>query len=500
MGSGLAIGDDQAHGLGIAVTVEESTGEHEGVVEVGALDVARRKIGELLGVHRAREVGEGDHLEGIERVRRRRERLQRHGGRLGRAPGVVHHHGERLVDEQCDRRARAGLGLAHLEVVGGQPGGSVREPAAHGIAHRAHHVEGLLVAELPGPRLAGELPGGASIVDVVIAARARTQVGEDTAQRRASDAPHGLGAELGALGEVALLAQLALDLAQPLDVVDSLAAEGTLHRLDVDVVEGRTRIVLRELRLEGLEIGHLRQRLGGIGQAEAALALHALAPLPGKVRTQCPQVILQLRHLRGEVEVLPGLLHEPGELLALLRGHRVEHALHRRGPAREVVEQLLEALGAVGEEVSVRVHELLEVLAHVIAATVLVEHRVEIGEHVLQCLLRLRCRRRLQSAGEVLELLVEHVAAQHLADLVVRRPALRGAPVVVSEFADGARRVLGQHVERGLAEARVVGGIREEGAALMLEGFLELLADLLEEAVETAGLLQLAAALLQPTA
>ena len=101
-------------------------------------------------------------------------------------------------------------------------------------------------------------------------------------------------------------------------------------------------------------------------------------------------MVLQLRHLGCEVHVLPGLLHEPGELLALLGGHRVEHALHGGRPAREVVEQLLEALRTIGEELPVLVHELLEVLAHILAAPMLVEHRIEVGQHVLHRLLLLR--------------------------------------------------------------------------------------------------------------
>ena len=223
----------------------------------------------------------------------------------------------------------------------------------------------------------------------MLAAGAGTQVGEDTTQRGAADASHRLGAELGALGEVALLAQLPLDLAQSLDVVDRLAPKCALHGFDIYVVERCSRIVLRQLRLEGLEVGHLRECLGRVGQPEPPLALHALPPRPREVWAQSAEVILQLRHLGGKVHVLPGLLHEPGEFLALLRRHRVEHALHGSGPAREVVEQLLEALGSVGEELSVLVHELLEVLADVLAPAMLVQHRVEVSQHVLHRLLLL---------------------------------------------------------------------------------------------------------------
>ena len=116
----LAVRDDEADGLGIPVPVEEAPGEHECVVEVGALDVTRREVGKLLGIHRPCQVGEGDHLQGIERVRRCRECLECHRGGLGCAPGVVHHHGEGLVDEECDGRTRACLGFTNLEVLGAQ--------------------------------------------------------------------------------------------------------------------------------------------------------------------------------------------------------------------------------------------------------------------------------------------------------------------------------------------------------------------------------------------
>ena len=146
------------------------------------------------------------------------------------------------------------------------------------------------------------------------------------------------------------------------------------------------------------------------------------------------------------------------------------------------------------------VHELLEVFRDVLATAVLVEHGIQVGEHVLEGLLALGRHRVVHGLRHVLELLVEHVAAQHLADLVVCRTGLGGAPVVVGELAHSARGVVGQHVEHRLAEAGVVGGVGEERGLLAVESLVEFLAHFLEQAVESPGLLQLAPALLDAAA
>ena len=73
-------------------------------------------------------------------------------------------------------------------------------------------------------------------------------------------------------------------------------------------------------------------------------------------------------------------------------------------------------------------------------------------------------------------------------ELLVRRARLVRAPVVLGELAHGARGVAGQRVELGLAQPRVVGRVGEQRGALLLDGRVEQLADLLERAVEPAGL------------
>ena len=119
------------------------------------------------------EVREGDDLEGVERKGGRGEGVQRHRGCLRRAPGVVHDHAERLVDEQGNGSPGSGLGLADLEVLGEQAGRPLAEqhPSLHRIADRTHDVDRLLIAELPRARAAGELARRPGAPHLVIAAR-----------------------------------------------------------------------------------------------------------------------------------------------------------------------------------------------------------------------------------------------------------------------------------------------------------------------------------------
>src|SRR6185369_10165135 len=86
---------------------------------------------------------------------------------------------------------------------------------------------------------------------------------EHASQRGAPEPAHGLRREL----ELALLAsqvplplELALDPAQPLDVVDGLPTQCPLHGLLVDVGEARARVRLAQRLVELLEVRELLQR------------------------------------------------------------------------------------------------------------------------------------------------------------------------------------------------------------------------------------------------
>jgi len=68
----------------------------------------------------------------------------------------------------------------------------------------------------------------------------------------------------------------------------------------------------------------------------------------------------------------------------LLRRHRVEQRLHLRHRLRHLLEQLVEVAGVPGEEVAVALHEPREV--GLFAARSLIEHLVELVQHVLHAL------------------------------------------------------------------------------------------------------------------
>ena len=297
-----------------------------------------------------------------------------------------------------------------------------------GVAHGADHVQRLLVTELPRPRCAGQLAGRARVADVVVAAVRGLQRGEHPTQGRTPQPPHRLGGQLQPAvgpGEVALALELALDLAQPFDVVDRRPAEGAADRLRVDVVQAGAGVGLPERLLQLLEVGQLLQRRRGVADAEPLLAVHPAATVPVQVGPARAQLVAEVAHLGSQVEVGQRLVHQLAELGALLRSQAVHHPLGGRGAAGEGVDQLLEVLRLVREQVAVRVHERVEVGLRVLAAGVGVEHRVEVGEHVLQSLQRLRVRV-LQRLLEPAELPVEHLPAQQVLQLLERRPAPAG--------------------------------------------------------------------------
>ena len=110
---------------------------------------------------------------------------------------------------------------------------------------------------------------------------------------------------------------------------------------------------------DALDLGQVRQRAALEEAQDQRPAQRLLEP-----EHEVVEMVLDGIEL---VEVAERLLHELGEILALLGRHRLEHAVHRGGLAREVVEQLLDRLGVVREELAVLVHELGEVGVGVLA-------------------------------------------------------------------------------------------------------------------------------------
>ena len=131
-------------------------------------------------------------------------------------------------------------------------------------------------------------------------------------------------------------------------------------------------------------------------------------------------------------------------------------------------------------------HELIEISLGMLAARVRGEHLVQVGEHVLDPLHRLRVRV-LHGLPHAAELAVKHLAAQQVPELLEGLPGRGGAPVVVGELPDRLGRVGGQRVEVRLAQPGLVAGVGEKLGALLPDGGVEQSAGLLEYAVEAAA-------------
>ena len=69
VGGRLAVGDHQDDRLGVAVVGEEPPGQHQAVLQVGALQRVHGQLGERLGPEHLRGRGEPDDLDGVLRKR-----------------------------------------------------------------------------------------------------------------------------------------------------------------------------------------------------------------------------------------------------------------------------------------------------------------------------------------------------------------------------------------------------------------------------------------------
>ena len=116
-------------------------------------------------------------------------------------------------------------------------------------------------------------------------------------------------------------------------------------------------------------------------ERERLVAAEAHPLAPAHLREGVAQVLAELVHLPAQVHVVEQRVGELLELRALLGRHRVEQLLHLRHLLRHLLEQLVERLRVAGEEVAEALHEPFEV--GLLAALALLEHVVELGEHVL---------------------------------------------------------------------------------------------------------------------
>ena len=438
---GFTIGDDEDHRLRVGMPTQVTTREHQGVVQIGALLVDAVEPGEFGRRHHTGVPAERDELQRIPAEARGHEMVEREGRAFHRHPATVHDHRERRVDEQRDRRLRPLLGLDHLDVLHRHP--HRQTGTAQGrVGEGPYDVPRFGVAELPCLRRAGRFAEHTRPPRLALPGARRDAV-DDVAQRRFAEPAHGLGRQaplpVGTPVEEALPLQFLLEFGEGACIGCGLGPEMTGERVEVDVVEGRPGVLLRQLLGELVEFGQLLQRRGGLAETHALFAAHLLGAGPVLAGTRGPQVAVETVELAHQIRGSERLLCESVEFVALLGGEGVAQPLRRRGPLCEGVEQFLDVLRVLREELAVLGHELLEVLLGVLTAGVLVEQVVEVLEHLRDALPVLVGGpfERLLHPGEAL---VEHLAAEQVADLLVILPGLRAAPVVVGEFLHGLRR------------------------------------------------------------
>ncbi len=299
--------------------------------------------------------------------------------------------------------------------------------------------------------------------------------------------------------QVPLPLQFPLDLAQRVHVVHGLAAEGAADRVLVDVVEAGAGVVLAQRRRQVRQVGQVRDRRGGVAEPERLLPGHRLLLPAGhvEVRAAGAQRAGQPGHLRGQAGVGQRLVHQAGQLVPLLGGQRGQQPLGRHGPAGQLVDQLLQVGRAVGEQVPVARHEGVEVLLSVLAPGVGVQHRVQVGQHVLDPLQRLRVRvgQRVLHAAE---LAVQYLPPEQVLELLEGLPRGVRAPLVAGQPADRLRGVRGQRVKFGLAHPGVVAGVGEQLGPLLPDRGVQQGPGLLQDAVQAAAAADLLALLPDP--
>ena len=206
-------------------------------------------------------------------------------------------------------------------------------------------------------------------------------------------------------------------------------------------------------------------------------------PGPVELGPPGPERVGQPGHLGGQARVLQRVRHQLGEFLALFVAERAEQPFRRGHPADQRVDQLLQVLRLVGEHVAVALHEALEIRRGVLAAGVGGQHLVQVAEHVLDPLHRLRVGI-LHDLPHAAELAVQHVAAQHVLELLEGLAGGGRPPVVVGQLPDRLRRVGRQRVQVGLAHPGLVARVGEQLGPLLPDGRVEQGPGLLEDAVE----------------
>jgi hypothetical protein len=151
------------------------------------------------------------------------------------------------------------------------------------------------------------------------------------------------------------------------------------------------------------------------------------------------QLLQRLLHLR----VVEYRLLELFELAALLRREALEQRLHLGRLARDLLEELVQALNA-GEHLAPAVHESLDV--GLPAGGLLSEHAIQITEHLPKPVRSLGPHP-LETLLQLSEQALRHLLAEPEHQLLELLPGLGIDELVVLETADGAAKILRQGVE-----------------------------------------------------
>ena len=119
---------------------------------------------------------------------------------------------------------------------------------------------------------------------MVTVAAAAGKLLDHIAQRRLAEPPHGLGRQpplaIGTTVQEALVDQCPFQLGQRPRVDGGLVAELARQGIEIDVVHGRTRIALRKLLGQLLELADVGQRLGAFAHPERVIAGELFRPHP----------------------------------------------------------------------------------------------------------------------------------------------------------------------------------------------------------------------------
>ena len=353
-------------------------------------------------------------------------------------------------------------------------------PNAHGRVAPGRFARGPGAAGLPLPAAAAELV-------------------DDVAQRGLPQPPQRLRRQpqraVGHPLEEPLAAQLALQLGQRAGVDAGLLAQLGLQRVEVDVLQRRARVGLRQLLGQRVEPAQLLHRPGGLAHAQRVVAAEAARRRPVLPRPHALQLRVELGQRLGQARVAERLLRQLGQLGALL-GAVIELSIRCAAAARWASRSTSSSVfcGFSGKNSPCLRMNSANCCSRVLPLRVVREQGVQVVEHLPDPLdvARGHVLHRLLHPGEAL---VEHLPAEQVADLLVGLAGLGGAPVVGVELADRAAGVRRQRVELHLAEAGVVGVLVGQRGALGLQRACQQLADLLQRAVEPVVALQPAAPL-----